>query len=122
MRVVGLHRLKKYAGWRFLAFAVLPVCVFIAFDLLDLDGSDAKSLWRHGLFVAEAEKDASANDDKGKARGALQDETARIPIATVVPGTLRAHTLERAIRETRIFARRAVSESHTSVEQSADPA
>ena len=123
MRLVGLRRLRKCLGWKILVLTLLPVFVFIAVDVLDLDGSDLKAFWRNGLFVAGPEQDDSASDGQGDAPAAHPNVMAPLAIGD---DALDDHCLDaatRVIRQTRIHARRDLSDGiYRADESTADPA
>ncbi len=123
MRRVALQRLRKCSGWKLLVLTLLPVFVFIAFNVLDLDGSDAKAFWRHGLFAAEPEQDDSANNERGALVAAQPHEPLPSSIAVAAVDDLRLRVVTRGIRRPRILARRGVSDGTRRAEQpTADPA
>lgn len=123
MKFVGLQRLRKCLGWKILVLTLLPVFVFIAFDVLDLDGSDVKAVWRHGLFVTGPEQDDSTSHEKDGAPAARPHETAPLSITTDVLDNLCFDATTRVIRQTRFLARRDLSGNIYRADQpTADPA
>ncbi len=105
-----------------LVLTLLPVFVFIAFDVLDLDGSDVKAFWRNGLFAAEPAQDDSANAEKDALPAIRPHEP--LPFSTTVAAfdDPRLRAITRGIRHPRILARRGVSDGTGRAEQpTADP-
>ncbi len=122
VRILGSQRLRKSFARKIVIITLLPLSFFIAFDVLDLDGSDSKPICRNGLFFAEPEQDNSGDNNRGKVLTDLPDEAVWISIANIAPGGLSPRAREHAIRAIRVLARRDMSESHTHTGQSTDPA
>jgi len=61
MRVIGIHRQRSHGWWAVFLCACLAMGVYIAFEVLDLDGSNLRDLGPRTAIAAES---ASADAER----------------------------------------------------------